>query len=218
MFGGNLGDWDTDPIDQEINPDYKPFNSKYYPVHINTKDTFCKELKLLVEIGVLTLVQQSQCGTPVFIIPNKEGTVGFITDYIRFNQKLVRNTYPLTRIGKTMQQLEGFQYATALDLKMGYYIVRISPASQDITTIVTEFGKLRYNRLHMEMCALVDIFQSKVDELLTYLKGFKTYIGDIIVLSKDLFRKQKYQLRIIFSILRASGLKFNTPKCSFGLK
>ena len=101
---------------------------------------------------------------------------------------------------------------------MGYYTIRLSPAIQDMTTVVTEFGKLRYNRLHMEMCALVDIFQSKLDELLGYLKGVKTYIGDIIVLSMDLFRKQKYQLRIIFSILRASGLKFNAPKCSFGLK
>ena len=62
-----------------------------------------------------------------------------------------------------MQKLEGFKYATALDLYVGYYIIRLSPASQDMTTIVTEFGKLRYNRLPMSMCASGDIFTSKVD-------------------------------------------------------
>ena len=41
----------------------------------------------------------------MFIIPNKEGTVRFIIDYQRFNQKLVRNPYPLTRIGETIEQL-----------------------------------------------------------------------------------------------------------------
>ena len=66
-----------------------------------------------------------------------------------------------------MHQLEGFQYATALDLNMGYYTISISPASQDTTTIVTEFGKFIYNRLPMGMCASGDIFQAKVDELLS---------------------------------------------------
>ena len=71
----------------------------------------------------------------------------FITDYRRLNQKFVRNPYPLPRIGKTMQQLEGFQYATSLDLKMGYYTIRIFPSSQNMTMIVTEFRKFGYNRL-----------------------------------------------------------------------
>ena len=89
LFDGTLGDWDTDPVDLELNPVSKPFHNKYYPVPINNKKTFFKELKCLVEIVVLTLVQQSQYGTPVFIIPEKEGTGIFITDYRRLNQELV---------------------------------------------------------------------------------------------------------------------------------
>ena len=66
-----------------------------------------------------------------------------------------------------MQKLEGFQYATALDLNMVYYNNRFYPVSQDMTTIVTEFGKFRYNYLPMGMCASGDIFPAKVDELLS---------------------------------------------------
>ena len=40
---------------------------------------------------------------PIFIIPDKEGTVKFIMDYHKLNQKLVRKLYPLPRIGKRMQ-------------------------------------------------------------------------------------------------------------------
>ena len=61
----------------------------------------------------------------------------FITDYRIINQKLVRKPYPIHRIGKTMQKLGRFPYATALDINIGYYNIRISPASQDIKTIVT---------------------------------------------------------------------------------
>ena len=110
----------------------------------------------------------------------------FITEYRRLNQKLIQKPYPLPRIGETMQQLEGFQYAAALYLNMGYYTIIISPTSQYMTTIVTEFGKFRYNCLPMGMCASGDIFQAKVDELLGDIEGVKTYTDDILILSKDI--------------------------------
>ena len=104
-FDGTLGDWDTYPADLKPKPDSKLFNCKYYPVSSINKEMFCKELKLLVKMGVLTPVKHSQYDTTVFIIPKKEGNVRFITDYCRLNQQLVRKTYTLPIICKTMQQL-----------------------------------------------------------------------------------------------------------------
>ena len=40
---------------------------------------FQKELVCLVDIDVLTLVQQSEYGTPVFIIAKRKGNVIFLT-------------------------------------------------------------------------------------------------------------------------------------------
>ena len=105
-------------------------------------------------------------------------------DYCRINQQLVRNPYPLTRICETMQQLEGFQYVTALYLNVGYYTIRLSPASQYMTTIVTKFGKLKYNLLPMGMCASRDIFQAIIDKLIGDIEGIRAYINDILVLEK----------------------------------
>ena len=101
---------------------------------------------------------------------------------------------------------------------MGYYNIIIYPDGQDMTTIVTEFVKLKYNLLPMGMCTSGDIFQSKLEKLLGDIEGVKTYIDDIIVSSKDIFENHTEQLRIIFGRLRAAGLEVNAPKCSFGLK
>ena len=70
---------------------------------------------------------------------------------------------------------------------MGYYTIRLSPASQGMTTIVTEFDKFKYNFLPMGVCASGNIFQAKVDELLDDIEGFKTYINYLLVLGKDSF-------------------------------
>ena len=93
MFDGTLGYWNTYHVDLELRPDYKSLNRKYYPVSLINRYNFHKELERSVKIGGLTKIQQSQYGTPVFTIPNKEGAVGFITDYLRLNQKLVNKTY-----------------------------------------------------------------------------------------------------------------------------
>ena len=84
-----------------------------------------------------------------------------------------------------MQHLEGFQYVTILNINMGYFTIRISPASQNITKIVTEFGKFKYNCLSMGMCASGNIFQAKVEKLLVDIKGVKPYTNYILVLIKE---------------------------------
>ena len=89
-----------------------------------------------------------------------------------------------------MQQPKVFQYATTLDIYMLHYTIKISPTSQDMPTIVTKFGKSEYNRLSMGMCALGDIFQAKVEKLLSDIKGAKTYIYDILVLSKEILSRK----------------------------
>ena len=218
LFYSTIGDWDTEPVDMELNPDYKLFNCKYYPVNRIINDNFSKYPKLLLKIVVLTLVQQSHYGTPVLIIPRKEGTVRFIMDYHRLNHKLVIKPYPLTIIGEKIYHLEGFRNLTALYLNMGYYNIRLLPASQDITKIITEFGKFKYNHLPMGMCASEDIFQDKLVEMHADIEGVKTYIGDILVLIKERFSKHIEALRIIFGRFQISGLTLNASNFSFRLK
>ena len=146
------------------------------------KKTFCKELQQLVEMVVLNTIQQTQYNTIVFIIAKKEGSVRFITDYHRLNQKLVRKLYLLSIIGNTMKYLKVFQYETASDLNMGYYTIRIFRDSQYMTTIVTEFVKFIYNFILMGMCTAGDIFQAKVDEIIGDIKVIKTYIDHMLVI------------------------------------
>ena len=121
----------------------------------------------------------------------------------RLNKKLVRKPYPLPRIGEAMHQLEVFHYTSTLYLNMRYYNINILPTSQNMMTIVTDFGKFRYNSVPMGICALCDIFQEKVDKLLGNIEGVKTYIDDIIVLSKESFSNNIEQLRTIYFRLRA---------------
>ena len=56
---------------------------------------------------------------------------------------------------------------------MVYYTIDLTPESRDFTTIVTKFGKFRYNRVPMGLCASSEIFQAKAEYLLGDIEGVR---------------------------------------------
>ncbi len=79
----------------------------------------------------------------------------------------MRNPFP---IPKNLQELEGLMYATALDLNMGYYTIRLDPDLCKICTIIFLWGKHSYLQLPMGIACFPDIFQSKMSELMVALE------------------------------------------------
>ncbi len=59
-----------------------------------------------------------------------------ITDFRELNKHIVRKRYPIPEISMILQELEGFTYATALDLNMGYYTIRLDPTASKMCTII----------------------------------------------------------------------------------
>ncbi len=83
---------------------------------------------------------------PSFIIPKKDHTVRIISDFEKLNKQIVRKPYPIPKISTTLQELEGFPYATTQDLKMGYYTIRLDPTAAEMCTIIFPWGKYSYQR------------------------------------------------------------------------
>ena len=82
----------------------------------------------------------SEWAAPLFIQPKKNGKVGFLTDFREVNKRLVRKPFMLPKIMVVLQELEGFTFATALDLNMGYYTIRLDPDASKICTIICPWG------------------------------------------------------------------------------
>ena len=106
------------------------------------------EVDRLCRIGVLRKVNRSEWAAPTFFIPKKNnGTVRFISDFRDLNKRIIQKLYPIPKIQDLLLKLEGFKYATSLDLNMGDYHIELSPFSQQLCTIVLPWGKYKYLRL-----------------------------------------------------------------------
>jgi hypothetical protein len=137
LFDGTLGDWKTKPVSFQLKEDASPYHSQAFPVPKIHKNILIKEVDRLVKLGVLERQPASEWASPSFIMPKKNRTVCFLSNFGEVNKRLIRKPFPIPKISTVLQELEGFTFATALDLNMAYYTIRLlDPNASRICTVI----------------------------------------------------------------------------------
>ena len=215
MFDGTLGDYTGSEYKIELQDNVKPYHAKPFPIPRVHEETLKKEVNRLVEIGVLKRVNNSEWAAPTFIIPKKNKTVRFISDFRELNKRIKRKPFPIPKIQDLLLKLEGFKYATSLDLNMGYYHIKLCPFSRKLCTIVLPWGKYEYQKLPMGLCNSPDIFQEKMNDLFAGLDYVRAYIDDLLIISNGTFEDHLQKISKALKILQKAGFKINAEKSFF---
>jgi len=71
--------------------------------------------------------------SPAVLVKKKDGTLRFCVDYRKLNAVTVKDSYPLPRINDLLDQLSGNAWFTTLDLKSGYWQIKIRPKDKEKT-------------------------------------------------------------------------------------
>ncbi len=114
-----------------------------------------------------------------------------------------------------VQEPEGFTYATALDLNMGYNTIRLDLMAVEMCTIKFPFGKYSYLRLSMGMSGSADIFQAEMMDLMETLEYMRAYIDDLLCITRGSLEDHLDKLEEVLKRLREAGLKVNAAKSFF---
>jgi transposase InsO family protein len=216
LFDGTLGVWKGSGVSFELKANAKPYHARPYPIPYVHEMPTKTEVERLCKLGVLAPCTDSEWGAPSFIIAKKNRTVRFLSDFRRLNAMLKRKPFPIPKIQDMLQKLEGFRYATALDLNMGYYTIRLNPDAQRLCTIVLPWGKYKYLRLPMGVSGAPDIFQAKMSSLMAGLDCVRVYLDDCLVLNKTTFQDHLAKLELALKRISDAGLRINAEKSYFG--
>ena len=215
LFDGTLGKWNDSEYKVELRNDVKPYHGRPYSVPKAYEMTFRKEVERLCKIGVLKKVNRSEWAAPTFLIPKKDMTVRFITDFRELNKRIKRKPFPIPKIQDMLLKLEGFQWATSLDLNMGYYHIKLDPLSRKLCTIVLPWGKYEYQSLPMGLSNSADIFQERMSELMEGLEFVRAYIDDLLVVTAGSYEDHLLKLEEVLKRIEKAGLKVNPLKSFF---
>ena len=136
-------------------------------------------------LGVLKEANDSEWGAPSFAQSKvKTDRVRFLSDFCNLNRKLKLKLYPMPKIREMLLKFDGFQYATALDLNMVYYCIRISEQASNLWKIILSWGKYQYKRLTMGVSHSPEIFQKKISEMFRGFEFIREYINDLLIITK----------------------------------
>jgi hypothetical protein len=82
LFDGTLGDyWKTKPVSFQLKEGASPYHGRAFPVPKIHKDVLIKEVERLCKLGVLEQQNYSEWASPSFIVPKKNNTVHFLSNF-----------------------------------------------------------------------------------------------------------------------------------------
>ncbi|KAJ8899271.1 hypothetical protein K2173_017306 [Erythroxylum novogranatense] len=160
----------------------------------------------------------SPWGAPVLFVKKKDGTLRLCIDYRQLNRVTVKNEYPLPRIDDLLDQLQGAQVFTKLDLRSGYYQLKIAEADIPKSAFRSRYGHYEFLVMPFGLTNAPAAFMALMNKVFQpYLDRFViVFIDDILVYSKS--RKEHDEhLRVILQIMREKQLYAKFSKCEFWL-
>jgi hypothetical protein len=176
-----------------------------------------KQLGELLEKGFIW-PNTSPWGCPAIFVKKKDDTLRMCIDYRPLNAVTIKNKYPLPRIDTLFDQLAGGKVFSKIDLRSGYYQIKIRPQDISKTAFSTRYGLYEYlvmsfgltNAPAFFMYLMNSVFMPELDKFVV------VFIDDILIYSKNK-EEHAQHLRVVLTRLREHKLYAKFSKCEFWL-
>ncbi|KAA3480432.1 DNA/RNA polymerases superfamily protein [Gossypium australe] len=161
----------------------------------------------------------SPWGALVLFVKKKDGSMRMCIDYRQLNKVMIKNKYPLPRINDLFDQLKGAIVFSKIDLRFGYYQLRVKDSDVSKTAFRTRYGHYEFLGMPFRLTNSPAVFMDLMNQIFrSYLDRFVViFIDDILIYSRD---ESKYaeHLRIVLQTLRDKQLFAKLSKCEFWLQ
>ena len=220
----------TPLIEMDIDTgDHPPICQRPYNLPLKHLDWVKKELNMLEAAGVIES-SVSPWASPVVIVPKKsdDGTIRrrLCVDFralnaltppvkkVGSNAKGVLSYVPLPKIDELYARLKGSRIYSTLDMRSGYYHMKLTKAAQPKTAFVTPLSKMQWRVTPFGLAQAPAYFMSLVNKVLSPFDYAFGYLDDILIFSPDVETHLEH-LEQVFKRLIACDLKLKMSKCFF---
>jgi hypothetical protein len=137
-------------------------------------------------------------------------------DYRQFNEITVKNRYILPLIYEMQDRIKRVKWFTKLDLKDGYYRIRIKKGDEWKTAFGFRLRYYKYLVMPFRLINTLTLYQSLINNIFRrYLDDFMVvYLNNILIYSKIKEEHIRHVI-IILEILEKADIRINDAKNIF---
>ena len=172
-------------------------------------------LKEMLESGAIKPSQSAWCNAMV-LVQKKNGSLHFCIDFHHLNACTKKDSYPLPSIQEALESLVGAGHFSCLDLKSGFWQIKMEEASKQYTAFtVGNLGFFKCDQMPFGLCNAPATFQQLMQNCMGELNLIYCfiYLDDLTVFLQTA-EEHLHWLHVIFDWLREYNLKLKPSKCS----
>ena len=195
--------------------DDTPFKEWFRQIPPPLVEEVHNHLREMLESGTIRPSQSAWCSVVVLVWKRDRGLF-FCIDFHCLNTHTKKDSYPLLRIQEALESLVGAGDFSCLELKSGFWQIKMEKASKQYTTFtVSNLEFFRCDRIPFGQCNAPAMFQQLMQNCLDELNLINCliYLDNIIVFSQTA-EEHLHQLCVVFDQFREYNLKLKPSKCS----
>ena len=166
----------------KVDPAVPPVQHCPRRVPVALREKLRSEIERLASLGV---IERTEEPTPwvssIVTVLKKNGSLRICLDPKDLNQAIEREIYQIPTIEEVATRLAGAKCFTTLDVRHGYWHVRLDESSEFLTTFNTPFGRFRWKRMPFGIKSASEVFQKKMHELISGLEGVEVIADDFVI-------------------------------------
>ena len=166
--------------------DTEPFKERFRRIAPPLVEEVREHIQEMLDGGAIRPSQSPWCNA-IVVVRKKDGGLRFCIDFHRLNSRTKKDAYPLPRMQETMESMVGTHFISTMDLKSGFWQVKMAKDSQQYTAFtVGSMGVYEFLRMPYGLCNAPATFQRLMQNCLGELNLTYAliYLDDVIVFSQ----------------------------------